>query len=148
MIDQLPKDMTEFSVLDIGAKDGAFARACLERNASLVVSVEPCPHRFDRLQYNLAEFGERSICLRYRIGPKLPFDVLFRWVDSLVGRTPWPAFGTGRIIDRFIYRIEIVKIDCGWQGEEIVRTSKRISEARNVVVVAPAAASPSVIASL
>lgn len=49
----LPDDMTGWDVLDLGANVGAFAAACLERNARMVVCVEPVPEAYDLLVENV-----------------------------------------------------------------------------------------------
>ena len=48
------------TILDIGGHCGMFAWACLNRGAGKVISVEPHPENFARLERNLAPFGERS----------------------------------------------------------------------------------------
>jgi len=50
---QLPADMTDWSVLDIGACFGAFSRLCAERGAA-VVAYEPCPESYSLLVRNTA----------------------------------------------------------------------------------------------
>ncbi len=51
----LPEELSEEDViLDVGAHVGAFAVACLERGAGLVVCYEPDPVSFDLLQKNLS----------------------------------------------------------------------------------------------
>lgn len=50
---RLPDDMLGMTVLDIGGHEGIFAKACLDRGAAAVVSVEPHPDNFVRLTRNL-----------------------------------------------------------------------------------------------
>lgn len=60
----LPTDMSDWTVLDIGGHIGSFARACLDRNAAFVLTVEPDRSSFDVLCHNLAPYGSRVACVR------------------------------------------------------------------------------------
>lgn len=51
----LPDDMKNWVVIDIGAHIGAFAMACVERGASQVISFEPEKENFDLLIQNIDE---------------------------------------------------------------------------------------------
>lgn len=110
-------------ILDIGGHLGLFAWACLSRGAGKVISVEPHPDNFRRLESNLASFAERS----QRINA-----AAWSRADSLLLTQPegarhtggWCAIGTTEGVsatavpfDSLVtQRLRLVKLDC--EGSE------------------------------
>lgn len=83
---QLPEDMTDWHVLDIGAHVGAFTRLCLDRGA-YVSAFEPCLSAMNCLENNMGphwgrlsrhrvavthEFGTAFLRHRIDVNTKLP----------------------------------------------------------------------------
>lgn len=53
---RLPDKLAGYEIMDFGAHIGCFSLACLARGADRVIAIEPDPHNFKKLRWNLRAF--------------------------------------------------------------------------------------------
>ncbi len=145
----LPNDMTGWAVLDIGGHIGSFARACLDRGAAFVLSVEPDRSSFDVLCHNLAPYGSRVCCVRaavWRSDPHHESDRLCPSGYGSPGPTCNPAAASVMLsgdyeevaclaFDRLVAMLgepDLVKLDCEGSEGPILHTSKLLGQCKIV----------------
>ena len=116
------------TVIDVGAHCGMFARACLGRNVWRVISIEPVPENFAKLEANLRPFGEnRSLRINAAVWSEEGATVHLEQKPGAHHTGGWSAIGTregveaktvslDQIVAAAARPIRLVKLDC--EGSE------------------------------
>lgn len=116
----LPDSLAGQTVVDVGGHVGSFARACLDRGAAQVISLEPHPENATIFRQNLAGYEARYVLLEGAAFGKCPSSA------SLIGHgcgcrvttpgegIPIASFELGRL------ECDLLKLDCEGSEYEIL----------------------------
>lgn len=72
----IPDDLSDYTVIDVGASIGAFSRLCLERGARKLIAIEPDNESFELLKKNLESFPQAEIIHGAVVGDMCTADSL------------------------------------------------------------------------
>jgi FkbM family methyltransferase len=147
----LPDQMRDWVVVDVGAHIGAFAKACLDRGARWVFCIEPDPENFRLLVENMIDYdGQVGFCSLPAWGRPIllqmtEYDRFDNGEINTGGSQGWlagpvkyqvPAMSLDQILETVYQaerRIDLVKLDCEGAEWSILRMSVLLGMAEMIV---------------